>query len=160
MEIYFIRWKVEIITSRGFKAEEHYVITKDGYILGVHRIVNPQNSSKALKPILLQHGLFGSSTDFLINSPFVNSTHNHSDIRLDNNLGFLLAQEGYDVWLSNSRGNTYSKNHTKLNVKGILIIIICQPLDQRLLSYNWSLFRLNWRLILSHILFFLFSNQR
>jgi hypothetical protein len=32
-------------------------------------------------------------------------------------LGFVLSQFGYDVWLANCRGTTYSKNHTFLNHK-------------------------------------------
>ncbi|RWS07312.1 hypothetical protein B4U79_09367, partial [Dinothrombium tinctorium] len=51
-----------------FQAEAHNVTTDDGYILTLHRIVNPCHKGRA-KPVLLQHGLLGSSVDFIINSP-------------------------------------------------------------------------------------------
>jgi len=57
---------VQLIESRGYIAETHYVTTEDEYILAIHRIVHNVTKSK---PVLLQHGLVGSAADWLINSP-------------------------------------------------------------------------------------------
>ncbi len=70
----------------------------------MHRIVpqhyRPAEYLKTRRPILVQHGLFGASTDFLINSPHLHSPNS----TYGDNFGFALLQTGrYDVWLANSR---------------------------------------------------------
>lgn len=106
--------------------------TEDGYILQLHRVVNPKLPKHMPKrPVLLQHGLFGSSDDFLINSPgYLNQDGDYVEPCMDanvtreiggnravigNTIAFVLAQFGYDVWLGNARGNYYSRNHTYWN---------------------------------------------
>lgn len=58
----------QIIARHGYPSETHTVTTEDGYLLELHRIPcskNPKLCGGA--PVFLQHGLLGSSADWLVN---------------------------------------------------------------------------------------------
>jgi len=58
----------EKIIASGFQAELHRVVTEDNYILRMHRILpKVQNYKKG--PVLLLHGMFSSSYDFIATGP-------------------------------------------------------------------------------------------
>ena len=92
-----------IINKAGYHFEEHKILTEDGYILTAWRIpclINESNLDlyKTRPPVILQHGLIDSSYTWLL---------------LDKNfsLPFLLVNNGFDVWLTNTRGNAVSFEH-------------------------------------------------
>ena len=77
---------LEILSYWGYPGEEHHVITKDGYNLTIHRIPHGKNNVATKGVVYVQHCLLCSSADFLLNLP-------------NESLGFMLADEGYDVWM-------------------------------------------------------------
>nr|CAH7735119.1 unnamed protein product [Callosobruchus chinensis] len=83
----------------GYKFEKVPVTTEDGYILELHHVyINTSNT----KPVLIMPGLMSSSADFLITGK-------------DRSLAIRLADQGYDVWIANNRGTTYSRKHKSLD---------------------------------------------
>ncbi|KAI8825840.1 Alpha/Beta hydrolase protein [Fimicolochytrium jonesii] len=101
----------DLIEFWKYPGEAHSVETKDGYILGLYRIPNPQHGFTAYTaptpykrpPVIIWHGLCISSNAFLC-----------SPGGTDTNLALYLASEGFDVWLANSRGSRASRRHAKM----------------------------------------------
>lgn len=104
----------QIIARRGYPAEAYTVPTDDGFLLTVHRIPYTKYSKdkKPGQPVFLQHGLLGASSDWVLAG--------------NNSLAFILSDAGYDVWLGNARGNSYSRGHIRYT-----------PKDKEFWDFSW-----------------------
>jgi hypothetical protein len=92
----------------GFHFEEHKILTEDGYFLTAWRICGKSYESqeeiakKYKRSVLLVHGLLDNSYTYLAMSD-------------RESLPFILANNGYDVWLINNRGTLFSRDHIHHN---------------------------------------------
>ena len=64
--------------------------------------VNSGNSDSPRPAVMVVHGLVDSSDTWVVNGR-------------NNSIVFILADEGYDVWVPNTRGNEYSMRHEFLD---------------------------------------------
>jgi pimeloyl-ACP methyl ester carboxylesterase len=86
---------IPFVKTLGYDVEAHTAITADGDALLLHRIKNEGGPV-----VLLQHGLLASSWCWFTRAdPAVS-------------LPFVLHGKGYDVWLTNNRGDAFSTNAT------------------------------------------------
>ena len=94
----------EICQENGFAVEQHSVTTTDGYVLGIFRIPGDigEEANTGKPVIIFQHGLLDSSDSWIMNTA-------------ENAPAFVASRAGYDVWLTNSRGNKYSRENTHIS---------------------------------------------
>ncbi|XP_030530939.1 triacylglycerol lipase 2 [Rhodamnia argentea] len=96
------------VTIHGYKCQEFDVITQDGYILNVQRIPEGRaggsggGGSTDKQPVLIQHGVLVDGMTWLLNPP-------------QQDLPLILADNGFDVWIANTRGTRFSRRHTSLD---------------------------------------------
>ncbi|XP_055300717.1 lipase 1-like [Sitodiplosis mosellana] len=100
---------MNMFRQKNYQAEKHAVKAKDGYILTMHRIPNPNRP-----PILLVHGLADSAKGYLRH-------------RSKSSTALELFELGYDIWMVNARANIYSRQHIHLNAS-----------DPQVNGFNWA----------------------
>ncbi|OIW14448.1 hypothetical protein TanjilG_15361 [Lupinus angustifolius] len=94
------------VIVHGYKCQELEVTTKDGYILSLQRIPEGRGEVSGTwtkkQPVIIQHGVLVDGMTWLLNPP-------------EQDLPLILADNGFDVWIANTRGTRYSRRHISLD---------------------------------------------
>ena len=91
----------DLADEYGYLHEQHEVTTDDGYILSLYRLKKKDTPEKA-PAVFLMHGIMDTADCWVM------AHHDEAP-------AFVLADEGYDVWLGNQRGNKFSRKHKYLD---------------------------------------------
>ena len=84
--------------------EKHEYHTDDGYINTMFRIRgNPAKRGNGEKVVIFSHGLTETCAGLLADGK--------------ESIGYMLVEEGYDLWMNNSRCNRFSQGHERINIE-------------------------------------------
>lgn len=86
----------DLARGLSYDCETHAITAGDGFVLEGSHLPAKRTTNSSRRPIILQHGLTDCAFTWLFNA------------RPEQNLATLLVDRGYDVFLTNSRGNAYS----------------------------------------------------
>lgn len=121
---------LQIISRSGYKFKVFEAIADDGYITQITRLINPLADQRQLRypPVLIEHGGTIDPTAYIIGS----SGQHHPEVwprkaqdgpitSWNRSLAFMLCNNGYDVWLAETRGSSDSnRGHVRERAKASL----------------------------------------
>ncbi|CAG9797859.1 unnamed protein product [Chironomus riparius] len=98
---------LDLIRHAGYRGAAYQTATEDnGWIVKIHRIF-PRRKMANTMPVFLMHGLFVNSMDYILTGR-------------NKALGYLLADNNFDVFMGNSRGSRHSfVDHKRANYSNL-----------------------------------------